>query len=174
MAALRRFGVVSMVLALMLVGAPGAEASSGSITCTGTEVLTYNPGLQLFPRKVTLTVTAHFGPCVSTNPAIASGTAGTPPGGVPATLSCLALLSPGSGQASIKWNNGSTSQYTFSHSSQTVGGQLITTTTGTVIAGEFVGRSVLIVFVSPAPNFLDCLSFGGLTQRTGVVTLTIT
>lgn len=152
---------------------PGASASDGSITCKGTEVLTYSPGVTLFPRMVTLTATANFGPCVSTNPAIASGSAGTPPGGVPATLSCLNLLDSSSGQATIRWNNGTTSRYAFNRSSQTVGGQLIATATGAVTAGEFLGRSVLIVSVSPAPNFLDCLSPGGMTQRTGVVTLTI-
>ncbi len=135
--------------------------------------MTYSPGLKLFPRTVTLNVTANFDTCVSTNPAIASGSAGTPPGGVPAKLSCLNLASPGSGQATIRWNNGTTTRYAFTHSSHTVAGQLISTTTGAVIAGEFLGRSVLIVFASPAPNFLDCLSPGGLTQRTGVVTLTI-
>ena len=173
MSALRRIGVISVVLASMFVAVPGANASGGSIICTGTEVLTYNPGVRLFPRTVTLTVAANFGPCVSTNPAIASGSAGTPPGGVSAKLSCLNLLDSGSGQATIRWNNGTTSRYAFTRSSQTVGGQLISTTTGAVIAGEFLGRSVLVVSVSPAPNFLECLSPAGLTQRTGAVTLTI-
>ncbi len=170
---LRKLGIISVALVSAFVAVPSAHAAGGSITCTGSEILTYSPGVKLFPRTVTLNVTANFDTCVSTNPAIASGSAGTPPGGVPATLSCLNLASPGSGQATIRWNNGTTSRYAFTHSSQTVLGQLITTTTGAVIAGEFLGRSVLIVFASPAPNFLDCLSPGGLTQRTGVVTLTI-
>ena len=167
-------GLTAMTVATMFVAVSPANATGGSITCTGTEVLTYNPGLKLYSRTVTLTATANFGPCVSTNPAIASGSAGTPPGGVPAKLSCLNLLDSASGQATVRWNNGTSSRYAFNRTSQTVAGQLITTATGAVTAGEFLGRSVLLVSVSPAPNFLDCLSPGGLTQRTGVVTLTIT
>jgi hypothetical protein len=166
-------GLAAITVASMFVAVPGANASDGSITCRGTEVLTYSPGLKMFTRTVTLNATANFGPCVSTNPAIASGTAGTPPGGVPANLSCLNLLDSSSGQATVKWNNGTTSRYFFNRITQTVGGQLIATASGAVTAGEFLGRSVLIVSVSPAPNFLDCLSPGGMTQRTGVVTLTI-
>jgi hypothetical protein len=54
-----------------------------------------------------------------------------------------------------------------------VAGQLISTATGRVIAGEFLGRSVVSTVVSPAPNLLDCLSPSGLTARTGTVALTI-
>ena len=160
-------------LASLAIGAPGALASTGSVTCTGTETVTYSPGLRLFPRTVTLNVVANYGPCVSTNPGIASGTAGTPPGGVPATLSCLNFLTPASGVATIRWNNGTISRYSFTRSSSTVAGQLISTTTGQVIEGEFVGRSVLIVLVSPAPNLLNCLTPAGLTGRSGIATLTI-
>jgi len=160
-------------LASLAIGVPSAYAGPASITCTGTETATYSPGLGLIPRTVTLNVSAAFGPCISSNPAIASGTAGTPPGGVPARLACVSLLSPSAGEAVIRWNNGTTSRYSFNRSSQTVAGQLISTATGKVIAGEFLGRSVLSILVSPAPNLLDCLSRGGLTKRTGAVTLAI-
>jgi len=93
---------------------------------------------------------------------------------VAASLSCLNLLDSSSGQATLKWKKGTTSRYSFNRSTQTVGGQLIATASGAVTAGEFLGRSVLVVSVSPALNFLDCLSPSGMTQRTGVVTLTIT
>lgn len=164
---------VAAVLASLAIGIPSAYAGTASITCTGTETATYSPGLGLVPRTVTLNVSAAFAPCISTNPMIASGTAGTPPGGVPARLACLSPLSPASGEAVIRWNNGTTSRYSFNRSSQTVAGQLISTATGKVIAGEFLGRSVLSILVSPAPNLLDCLRPGGLTKRTGTVTLAI-
>lgn len=169
--------LVSVLCALFLsslaIGVSSAYAAGGSITCTGTETATYNPGLQLTTRTVTLNVAAKFGPCVSSNPAISSGTAGTPPGGVSAQLSCLNVLDSSSGQSVLHWNNGTTSRYSFTRSSSTVAGQLVTTASGTVIAGEFLGRSVRTVSVSPVPNLLDCLRPGGLTRRSGVVALTI-
>ena len=163
----------AVLLASLAVGIPSAHAGTGSITCSGSETLTYNPGLKLFERTVTLDVLANFGPCVSTNPAIQSGTAATPPGGVPAKLSCLNPLDLPSGVASIRWNNGTKSRYSFNQVTSTLAGQLVATTTGTVIEGEFLGRSLLIVFVSPAPNLLNCLSPSGLTARSGPITLSI-
>ncbi|MEA2843024.1 MAG: hypothetical protein QOJ69_695 [Actinomycetota bacterium] len=170
---LRAVTLVAAILASLAVGVPGAHAVSPSVTCSGSEAATYNPGLQLTPRTVTLNVNATFGPCISTNPAISSGTAGTPPGGVPATLSCNSLLGTASGQAVIHWNNGTTTRYSFNRSSQTVLGQLITTASGPVIAGEFLGRSVSLTAVSPALNLLDCIRPSGLTSRTALVTLVI-
>jgi hypothetical protein len=159
-------------LASLTLAVPRAYADE-SITCVGTESLTYSPGLKLRKTTVTLHVTGTFSPCVSTNPAIESGITGTPPGGVPAALACMNLLSSSDGEAVIHWNNGTTSRYSFYTSSQTVAGQLISTTTGQVIAGEFLGRLVLITVVSPVPNLLDCVSPGGLTERTGNATLVI-
>lgn len=153
--------------------ASASAATGGSITCTGTETATYSPGLTLVPRTVTLNVAATFNPCISTNPAIASGAAGTPPGGVPARLGCLSVLAPASGEAVIRWNNGTSSRYSFNRTSQTVAGQLISTATGKVIAGEFLGRSVVSTVAGPSLNLLDCLRPGGLTQRTATVALAI-
>ncbi|HUR23284.1 MAG TPA: hypothetical protein VMZ73_05365 [Acidimicrobiales bacterium] len=164
---------VAVILVSLGTGLPSANASSPSITCTGTETATYSPGVKLVPRTVNLKVVATFNPCISTNASIASGTAGTPPNGVPASLACLSLLSPASGEAVIHWNNGTLSRYSFTRSSQTVAGQLISTATGKVIAGEFLGRSVVSTVVSPSLNVLDCLSPSGLTHRTGTVALTI-
>jgi len=133
---------------------------------------TYSPGLQLMPRTVTLNVNVAFGPCVSTNPAINSATAGTPPGGVPARLGCLNLLDSASGQASFTG--------TTRHQPEHVQPELPNGARPTRHDGDRHGhrrpvprRSVTTVAVSPAPNFLDCLSPGGLTQRSAVVTLTI-
>ena len=175
MPAARRFAATlpAVLLTSLAVGMPSAHAATGSITCSGSETLTYNPGLKLFARTVTLNVLANFGPCSSTNPAITSGSAATPPGGVPAKLSCLNLVDTPSGVASIHWNNGTISRYSFNQVTSTLAGQLVATTTGTVIAGEFLGRSVMVVFVSPAPNLLDCLSPGGLTARRGSLTVSI-
>jgi hypothetical protein len=171
----RRFAAAlpAVLLASLAVGMPSAHASTESITCSGSETLTYNPGLKLFERTVTLDVVVNFGPCISTNPAISSGTAATPPGGVPAKLSCLNLLDSPTGVASIRWNNGTKSRYSFNQVTSTLAGQLVATTFGTVIEGPFLGRSLSIVFVSPAPNLLNCLSPSGLTARSGPVTLSI-
>jgi hypothetical protein len=170
---LRAVALLAAVLGSLAVGVPSAHAATPTITCSGTEVANYNPGLRLTPRAVTLNVKADFQPCISTNPAIRSGTAGTPPGGVTTTLGCNSLLGTASGQAVINWNNGTTTRYSFNRSSQTVLGQLITTASGPVIAGEFLGRSVSVTAVSPSLNLLDCIRPSGLASRTGLVTLVI-
>ena len=170
---MRAAALPAVLLASLAVGMPSAHASTESITCSGSETLTYNPGLKLFARTVTLDVLANFRPCISTNPAISSGTAATPLGGVLAKLSCLNPLDLPSGVASVRWNNGTKSRYSFNQVTSTLAGQLVATTTGTVIEGEFLGRSILVVFVSPAPNLLNCLSPSGLTARSGPITVSI-
>ena len=78
MSAVRKLGIASVVLVSAFVAVPTAHAAGGSITCTGSEVLTYSPGLKLSPKTVTLNVTAYFDTFVSMNPAIASGFVGIP------------------------------------------------------------------------------------------------
>jgi hypothetical protein len=168
------FTAAAVVLAAavgVLVG-PSAHAAVGDAICTGSENITYDPGLRLFTQTVTFNVNATYS-CQSNDPTLTSGSVATPPGGVTTELSCLNPVASSAGTATVHWGNGNFTRYSYTRTSSTIGGQLVTTTTGTVIEGEFVGDSVIVVVASPSIDVLSCVLGPGITSRTGIVSITI-
>lgn len=161
------------VLALlgMFAGTP-AHAAAESVTCTGTETVSYDPGLTFTQQTVHAVVTGILAPCTSSNPAVTSGTYGED---FHPTLSCLTLLSGRPGERTFHWSNGQTSTFAFNRVLNNAGGSTTVTFTGTITVGAFSGATVLQQVVFVTPNLLQCLAAPGLTSLgTGLSTLTIT
>ncbi len=159
------------LLAVVAVPAP-AHAASVDVTCVGTEVAGYQPGLQLAPRATNVTVNGILSPCTSTTPGL---TAGTYLQNFPATLSCATLLDGLSATRVFRWNDGTASTFTYNRTINNVGGQTTVTFLGTITAGRFTGANAFQQVVFVTPNILQCLTSGGLTTLgPGVAILTIT
>jgi len=139
----------------------GAQAVSADVTCTGTETVSYQPGLLLTSQKVRVAVTGILAPCDSSDPAI---TAGTYLPAFDATLSCATLLSGLPGIRVFQWSDGKSSTFTYNRTLNSVGGQLTVTFTGVITAGEFAGDTAVEQVVFVTPNSLQCLAPPGLTS----------
>jgi hypothetical protein len=166
--------VAAMINVMLVMGPVGpAGATVVDLTCLGTQQVRITPGLTFQPKPVAITVTTRYSGCVSPSmPAITSGVH-TDSFVIPGA-SCLGpLLETGQGSETITWNTGQASTFSFARTGNTVGGATVVTQTGTISSGVFAGKSAVKAVVSPALNLLQCL-FGGVTDRTGPVTLTLT
>jgi hypothetical protein len=85
--------------------------------------------------------------------------------GLRAVRSCADLLTPTTGTFTIEWNNGrhGFSMISFSRTATIIGGTIVVTETGIVVAGDFASRSTLFVTTGPH-NPLECLNDPGVTD----------
>ena len=161
----------AVLLAAAVVAAPAAHAVSADVTCAGTAVVHYSPGLLLTTQTVQVSATAVLAPCVSSDGAITAGNYQTT---LTADLSCLNLLSGRSGVTVFHWSNGRSSTFAFNRNLTNAGGQTTITFTGDITAGEFAGDTAVEQIVFATPNILDCLAAPGLTNLgPGPIVLTI-
>ncbi|MFF0484955.1 hypothetical protein [Streptomyces sp. NPDC004435] len=158
------------LLTPLLLAGP-AHAGVADVTCpAGTDTVTYSPGVTLTPASIAITDTQNLGACVSSDPTITNGTTIT---SFTAVRSCLNLGAAGAGNLTITWNNASTSTLSLNFVTNTIGGSVVSTGTGSVIAGKFAGDAAVIVYTGPVVNLLDCVG-PGITSRTGAVSLALT
>lgn len=166
---IRALAAVTLALA---AGIPlGGTATAGTVDalCTGTQDVTYSPGLTLAPTTQDATAHNIYIACVSSR--VHSGER---IGTNHQVLSCLDLAESSSGSTTITWNTGDTSLFTFNRTVTHAGGNTIVTFTGIIAAGLFAGDGALEVVTGPDLNLLDCLTPPGVTHRAGVTELTIT
>jgi hypothetical protein len=128
----------------------------------------FDPGLRLLPRQVAISGNGAYN-CVSTDPAITSGTSVVTGSG---SLGCL--TSDGSTTEVITWNTGEKSRlaYTFAIIVQP-GGEAIVVVVGTVESGKFAGSPIASPGAQATLNPLQCLGGTGVELITGPSTLII-
>ncbi|HSV64918.1 MAG TPA: hypothetical protein VLJ59_03285 [Mycobacteriales bacterium] len=153
-------------------GTGSAAADVLDVTCVGTQTVTYNPGLTLQPKLQSIHFNNIFAPCVSAT--VPELTSGVSIGTAQRVASCLDLAEPDSSVLTINWNISQSSVFAYNRTVTTVGGTTVVTLTGVITFGLFAGDTAIIVTTGPAINLLDCLSPPGVTNRAGVVALTIT
>lgn len=172
-APLTAIAVAASMLAATIAAAPAAHAGISSTTCTGSSVITYQPGLTNTPRTVSYTETDTFAHCISTDGALTSGLFAVTvslPG-----ASCLAIPTLITNTPyDIAWNNGQASEINLSFTDTVAEGIEQVTGVGTVISGEFTGAAVTIIWLYTVPDPLQCLTPGGVTGQTGPLTAEIT
>ncbi|MBZ4015636.1 hypothetical protein [Streptomyces purpurogeneiscleroticus] len=170
---LSRWTAVAALLAascVPLTAAP-AHAVGTDAVCTGTQNITYTPGLTLVPTPTAVSVTTAYANCgLLSEPGLTSGSSSST---AEQTLSCLRPLTPGSGSLTIKWNTGETSTFSYTRTIARVAGQIVVTRTGKIDSGKFEGRSAKEVIAGPTLDAHKCAG-KGITERLGAVTLTIT
>jgi hypothetical protein len=153
---------------------PLADLGVADVVCVGTEPTTFTPGLLLTTQIGTIHSDTNLDNCVSTSdPTLTSGSAVID---VTVPMSCLNNVSVfGPRTETITWNNGQSSTLVFTQEvSVVVGVQFTLTSTGTVTAGEFAGKTAVAQRVGPTPTLLNCLAPPGVTSRTQEVVLVIT
>ncbi|MEV0323025.1 hypothetical protein ACIBKX_32845 [Streptomyces sp. NPDC050658] len=162
--------------ACLLQASPAAAVTL--LNCTGSYSTTYDPGLTYDPQPVTYDTSSTYGQpgglCLGGG-AVKSGTSSLTDAQLP-SASCVDLLgSTVTGETTVTWNTGETSRYTWSSTAADVLGTLVTTTTGTVVEGKYLGGSVQRISIAPNLQVLEnaCNSPQGLTSDSGTVTLTI-
>lgn len=168
-----RSAFVLVVLSLLLSAAglaPAAQAAT-SVTCVGSSNISFSPGLTLFTQAVAFHASDLYS-CTSTDPAITSGSSVR---GNVQPFSCLnvATLFNSTNLYTITWSNGQTSSTHGTFAATSVGGTIILVAEGTITAGLFTGATVVITWTWPAPNPVACLSAPGVTQLTGVTTISL-
>ncbi|MFE2752275.1 hypothetical protein ACFXGA_09760 [Actinosynnema sp. NPDC059335] len=161
-----------LAVAAVLSAAPTASAAS-STTCTGGSTITYQPGLTYTPRTVAYTETDSLNSCLSTDPAITSGTSGSSI--VLDQASCLAPPSIVRDPAfTITWNTGEQSVVDLTFTEVVLGGTEQVTGTGPVISGKFPGGNATVVWLYPVLNLLQCATGQGVTTQNGTLVGQIT
>lgn len=143
------------------------------LECPGYETTSYNPGLTLATRQVTLTANGAIGPCLGLPLDHTNGTIQFTGNG---QLSCLTGSSSGNGR--IDWQNDQTSSTTFDYTAAVgvrPGGVSVLVLTGEVKSGDFQGSQIIIeIVLVPAPaQTLQCLTPSGLDTSSGLVNLQI-
>lgn len=162
---------LGIALAGVFAAPPRAHAAVADLTCTGTESVTFHPGLLLASQQVTVHTSRVWAPCVSSDPAVTSGSDAE---SFVNTISCLSLAAAGTGTVTFTWSNGRTSTFVFNKTVSHPIGQTIVTYTGTIVAGEFAGDSALETITGAALNLTACLAPPGITSTFGIAVLEIT
>ncbi|MFF4403717.1 hypothetical protein ACFY2W_33460 [Streptomyces sp. NPDC001262] len=174
----RRTAPASAAAALLLAAAiplagpaTAAHAVTVDVTCTGTDQENDTPGLTLKPQLVHDHSVDTFPHCVSTDRTLTSSQPVI--ADTDLVLSCLKPFFTGPLTFTLVWNNGRTSAFSGTTATNSTGGNLISTFTGKVTAGEFQGDSAEFVFDAGQLNMQQCAQPGGLTRESGPVTLTL-
>jgi hypothetical protein len=171
--------VAIAVAATGLWAATPANAALLDATCTGSNHVTYTPGLTNTAHTTTIQGRITLN-CVSANLSVPVLINGTISGGGTGSLSCAVLEQATSGTSTVQWTNvlgasigSSTYTYTSSLSPGT-SGTTVLTLTGTVTSGLFSGDSVVIAVVLLNLDLNACNTEQGLTSRDGTVTAEFT
>lgn len=160
----------AVLAASLLVTAPAGAAPGPVLQCQGTETTTYDPGIVLQPRDITVTVEGRLDSCLDGTGGVTSGAYGER---FLFNVGCNNLLDGFTDRRAFTWNSGERSVVEITGTTNAVAGQVVTTITGTVVEGRYAGRSLLQVITLPQPDLLLCLTTG-LRGATGVTTLTLT
>lgn len=163
---------VAGLVGIFLFPGSAAAADIAVLSCASSTDVRYSPGLQLTPRTVHVTVDGSLEPCADfSGQGITAGSYGAQ---FHAVRSCADLLTPADGVFDIEWDGGTQGFSTISYhrTATIVGGNIVTTEVGRVIAGDFVGHSTLFTTVGPH-NPLDCRTIEGvrLVETNGNLTI---
>lgn len=172
----RAAAVTMLAAATTLVSVGPAHADSvESVICIppSSNRATYDPPLTTTPQTVTLSVSAHFSPCVSLTQPVSSATS-TGSATIP-NRTCSTLVGSSSTTFTLDWDTGDTSTISADAVSTIAGGVYSVTSTGTVTAGLFEGGTYVANYTGPALEILLCqLGLGTVSSVNTVGTVTIT
>jgi hypothetical protein len=164
--------LVASTLSMVPLVTPAGAAVGATVTCVGSSLISYSPGLTLQTTSVSYTERDVFGACGSTDPKLTFGLS-IADGDGPASCLYLPVVFPDRGYT-ISWDNGRTSTLSIVYTDTIVGGTENVNAVGHVVAGEFVGATAVIVWAYPVANVLQCIGRPGVTNESGPMVLQIT
>ncbi|GGT46775.1 hypothetical protein ACFFV7_28665 [Nonomuraea spiralis] len=162
-------GGLALLVAVLVPAATGARAAIGATECTGSQTVTYTPGLTDQPREVTVSGKDPLIECVSSSdPTIFQATSTFSATG---TFSCTSGTRAGSRR--ITWNNGNTSTLSSTSTVSLNGAESLVLIKGVVVDGEFRGARWTGTFTMFSTKPQACLTAQGLAGVSGPLTLSI-
>lgn len=162
-------GGLALLVATLVPAATGARAAIGFTECTGSQTVTYTPGLTDQPRRVTVNGKAPLIECVSSSdPTISRATSTFSATG---TFSCTSGTRAGSRR--ITWNNGNASTLSSTSTVSLNGAESLVLIKGVVVDGEFKEAPWSGTFIMFDTKPQDCLAAQGLAGVSGPLTLSI-
>jgi hypothetical protein len=162
-------GGLIVLVTTLVSAATGARAAIGTTDCTGSQTVTYTPGLTDQPREVTVNGKADLTRCVSSSdPTISQATSTFSATG---TFSCTSGRRAGTRR--ITWNNGNTSTLSSTSTVSVNGAKSLVLIKGMVVDGEFKGAPWTGTFIMFSTKPQDCLTAQGLTTASAPVVLGI-
>ncbi|MEV5376607.1 hypothetical protein AB0L26_11620 [Streptomyces nondiastaticus] len=169
----RRLGcVVAALLAVLVHAAPDASAHASraavTVSCAGSNTISFSPGLSLTAQRTRIGGSGAYS-CLSTDPALRSGTSSISGGG---WNGCF--FSDATTAEWITWNTGEQTKVVYHLGNvQQVAGQAVVLIVGRVVKGKFKGRTVASPGLQVALDPLKCASKGGVELINGPSTLVI-
>jgi len=131
--------VIAWLAVILVLSTPVQAQAANLVSCTGTETVSFAPGLTNTPHPLTVTTADNFPVCIHASaPILMPATAQAQ---ISRTASCLDLLGGGPGTRVLHWANGQTSTYSFVSSANVVNGNIVTVSTGTITDGLYKGAS---------------------------------
>ena len=103
--------VIAWLAVILVLSTPVRAQAANLVSCTGTETVSFAPGLTNTPHPLTVTTADNFPVCIHASaPILMPATAQAQ---ISRTASCLDLLGGGPGTRVLHWANGQTSTYSF-------------------------------------------------------------
>ncbi|GAA2722365.1 hypothetical protein GCM10010315_47440 [Streptomyces luteosporeus] len=162
--------VVAASLAALLHAAPdaSAHASRAAVSCAGSNTISFSPGLSTAAQRTRIRGSGAYS-CVSTDPALRSGTSSISGGG---WNGCF--FSDATTVERITWNTGEQTTVVYRMGNvQQVAGQAVVLVVGRVTKGKFTGRTVASPGLQATLDPLKCVAKGGVGLITGPSALVI-
>ncbi|RKF24784.1 hypothetical protein D7I43_24610 [Micromonospora globbae] len=157
----------ALLLGFLAVAQPASASTLISVTCTGTNVINYSPGLTNTPQTVTISGQDTAVACVDLARPLTQLSFVAPFSGT-FTTSCTALLAGGTGTQTFHWNTGETSNWNWTlRFSNTVNGQLLAIADGPITSGLYAGAQVRQVITETTGDQTACFTPEGMTQNGG-------
>ncbi|PNE32186.1 hypothetical protein AF335_20925 [Streptomyces eurocidicus] len=161
-------------LAALVHMAPDASAhesaheSRAAVNCVGSNTVSFSPGLSLAARRTLIGGSGAY-TCLSTDPALRSGTSSIDGGG---RNGCF--FSDATTVERVTWNTGERTTVVYHLGNvQQVAGQAVVLVMGRVVEGRFEGRTVASPGLQVTLDPLRCASKRGVELITGPSTLVI-
>jgi hypothetical protein len=156
-----------ILVAAAAAATPAAATTLISVTCTGSNVINYSPGLTNTPQTVTISGQDSATACVDLSQPLQQLSFVAPFSGT-FTSSCTALLAGGTGTQTFQWNTGETSLWHWTmRFSNTVNGQLLAIADGPISSGRYAGAQVRQVITETTGELTACFTPAGMTQNGG-------
>jgi hypothetical protein len=163
----------AVLMAVMVAGAslagavlaPPASALMTDMACTGSQQNVFT--------STGFTYSGFLAPCLSSDPAVISGTfSGTAQGSGGAGLGCILLAAGGS--RSITWNTGETTSLVTQRTVPVTNPfGILLIATGVVTGGKFKGDTVTLTQAGISPTPLACLLQTPQSSINNTITLTL-
>ncbi|MWA07817.1 hypothetical protein [Streptomyces sp. BA2] len=155
-----------------MLSANSASADTPLVTCTGSNVIKYEPGVTYTEKTVRITGVDSAALCVdAANPLVPLSFEAPFSGDF--TTSCASVFSGGTGTQTLNWKRagkatGETSEWHWTmHFSTNANGQLLSIADGPIVNGKYAGKELRQVITVATGDQTACSKPEGLTETSG-------